>query len=410
MDSKSIGTDVVANSTAVDSSLTRRRVLLGAAGLSAAGLIGTSPPAHATPTVAGTHRANAALWEVARRNGIVFGSSTATWQLADSDYAALFDAQAEIVFTEDDLLWYRLKPTPDSPLDFSFGDQIADHVATNGQLLLAAHLVWDEGFGDGWPENYLWELDRADARSLLFGTAAAMVKHYRGRVAGWIAANEVTDPEGDKGFRTDVPWYATIGKSYVREVFELAHHHDPVATLLLNEFGFETTNQYGDDPLDRQRATLQVIDALLKTGTPVHALGIQAHLLADDFAHRFDPRQYRRFLDQVSDRGLDIVITELDVLDDGLPADVKVRDRAVADVYARYLDTVLCHPSVRSVITFGLSDRYTWLQEDYPRDDGAERRPLPYDSDLHRKPAYTALRTELAQARRRRPLWSSHRR
>jgi endo-1,4-beta-xylanase len=54
---------------------------------------------------------------------------------------------------------------------------------------------------------------------------------------------------------------------------------------------------------------------------------------------------------------------------------------------------------------FGLSDRYTWLQEDFPREDGAERRPLPYDSDLEKKRAYWELRESLRQARNRRALW-----
>ena len=75
----------------------------------------------------------------------------------------------------------------------------------------------------------------------------------------------------------------------------------------------------------------------------------------------------------------------MDVLDDGLPAAIGPRDRGVADIYADYLDTTLANPAVKSLITFGLSDRYTWLQEDYPREDGAARRPLPYDEDLQRQ-------------------------
>jgi endo-1,4-beta-xylanase len=95
----------------------------------------------------------------------------------------------------------------------------------------------------------------------------------------------------------------------------------------------------------------------------------------------------------------------MDVLDDGLPADVAVRDRGVADVYRRYLDVTLDHPAVKALITFGLSDRYTWLQEDLPREDGAARRPLPFDEDLQPKPAYHALAHSLRDAPWRRPLW-----
>jgi endo-1,4-beta-xylanase len=57
------------------------------------------------------------------------------------------------------------------------------------------------------------------------------------------------------------------------------------------------------------------------------------------------------------------------------------------------------------VITFGLSDRYTWLQEDFPRDDEAPRRPLPFDDKLRRKPAYDALHRRLASAAQRELLW-----
>jgi endo-1,4-beta-xylanase len=393
-------------------STTRRSVLAGAAGAVALGTVG--PAVFGTPAAAAacepTPGRPAKLWQLARRRGLVFGSASSTRLFGDADYLRLLDDQAEILFTEDDLLWYQLKPTPTSDLDFSYADRLVAHAAKRSQLVLAAHLVWDEGFGEGWTDDDLWGLDEAGARELLFGTATAMLDRYRGRVAGWIVANEVTDPEGEDGFRTDVPWYATIGRSYVREMFELARDRDPHATLVLNEFGFETVNEFGDDPRDRQVATLRVIDTLLDQGAPVDALGIQAHLLAPDFGVRFERRRYRRFLNEIADRGLSILITELDVLDDGLPADSRRRDAAVGDIYARYLETVLNHPAVKSVITFGLSDRYTWLQEDYPREDAAARRPLPFDAELRPKPAYRALRRALAGAPPRRPIWRRRRR
>ena len=114
---------------------------------------------------------------------------------------------------------------------------------------------------------------------------------------------------------------------------------------------------------------------------------------------------YRQFSSEVANRGLKILITELDVLDDGLPADSAERDAAVAETYRLYLDTALAEPAVAAVITFGLSDRYTWLQEDYPREDEEPRRPLPFDDELQPKPAYDALQGALASALPRDPLW-----
>jgi endo-1,4-beta-xylanase len=381
-----------------DSLVPRRSLLLGAAG--AAGLAVAGVPSG--PAAAG---AASPLWKVARERGIAFGSSIATWQF-DADYPALHAREAKLLFTEDDLLWYRLKPAPDAPLDFSYADQIIGFAEANRMRVFGAHLVWDEGFGEGWPADYLWSIDEARARELLFGTLTATVRRYRGRVDAWSVANEVTSPEGVRGFRTDVPWWATIGPSYVAEAFHLAHAADPRALLVINEFGFETVNEFGDEPEPRRRATLQVVDQLLRDGVPVHALGVQAHLLADRFAERFDARSYTRWLDRVADRGLDVLITELDVLDDGLPADVGPRDAAVADVYRRYLDVALSHRAVKAVMTFGLTDRYTWLQEDLPREDGAARRPLPFDEDLQPKPAYRAVARSLAGAPTRHPRWT----
>jgi len=357
------------------------------------------------PSAAASLRPERPLWREAWRRGIVFGSSTATWQISDKEYAHVFDRDAAMLFTEDDLLWYQLKPKPKADLDFSHGDDIVRFARRHDQLVFAAHLVWDEGFGEGWSDDDLWGLEKKEARRLLYGTIRREVRHYRGKVAAWVVANEVTDPEGRNGFRTDVPWWHTIGKDYIADSFHIAHEEDPKATLVLNEFGFETVNEYGDRASARRRATLQVIDALLDQKVPVHALGVQGHLLADHFHHRFHEDSYRAFLRDVADRGLKILITEMDVLDDGLPADRHIRDRKVADVYRRYLDVTLDEEAVKAVLMFGLSDRYTWLQEDYPREDGAARRPLLYNQRMSRKPAWHAVAHSLWHAPHRRPLW-----
>jgi endo-1,4-beta-xylanase len=390
----------------------RRGVLLGAG----AGLLG------AAAGVAPIDEAAAAggklatklppIWRAAGRKGILYGSSTATWQISDAAYADVFRRHAAILFTEDDLLWYRLKPTPDSPLDFTYSDQIIEFAEANHQLVLGAHLVWDEGFGEGWTDDDLWGLKEKAARKLLFGTLRKVMHRYQGRVAIWSVVNEAIVNGTDQGFhglRKDVPWFETIGPEYVAHAFHEAHEADPSACLMLNDFGYETVNQYGDKPIDKMRATLKVVDRLLHNKVPVHAFGIQAHLLADHFHHRFNPRQYRHFISELGDRGLKVLITEMDVLDDGLPKAPHRRDRMVADVYRRYLDVALDQPDIAAVISFGLSDRYTWLDEDYPRDDGAHRRPLAFSRSLRGKPAYHVIHDQLGHARRRWPTWESPR-
>lgn len=117
-----------------------------------------------------------------------------------------------------------------------------------------------------------------------------------------IVANEVLDA---LGLRTDVPWHATIGPSYVTESFHRAHEADSDATLVLNEFGYETDDGFAS-AVAKRAATLRLLDQLLDDDVPVHALGVQAHLHATNFAQAFEPDGYRRFLSEIADRGLKI--------------------------------------------------------------------------------------------------------
>ncbi|HLL50942.1 MAG TPA: endo-1,4-beta-xylanase [Thermomicrobiales bacterium] len=388
-----------------DDLLTRRSMLLRATGAAAVGLVGGArigAAQDATPQA--TPISRVPLWQTAWENGIVCGTSTTTWQLEDVDYTRLVEHEAAILFTEDDLLWWRLRPTPDTALDFQYADQFMAFAEEHRQLVFAAHLVWDEGFGEEWTENDLWGMDEETARRLILETIEQVVGRYRGRVAAWVVVNEAIDAHEEDGLRRDYPWYETIGPSYIEESFRAAHVADPDALLVLNEFGFETDDEF-DSASDKRAKALLLLDRLLAADVPVHALGVQAHLEAGNFAEKFDADAYQQFLAEVAARGLKILITELDVLDDGLPENIAERDAAVAEAYRIYLDTALAEPAVAAVMTFGLSDRYTWLQEDYPREDGAPRRPLPFDDELRPKPAYDALHGALASATPRDPLW-----
>ncbi|HEX2057527.1 MAG TPA: endo-1,4-beta-xylanase, partial [Actinomycetota bacterium] len=131
---------------------------------------------------------------------------------------------------------------------FEAGDAIVEKAKENRQLIFGAHLVWDEGLGEGWEEGELFELSEQEARQMLFaepgGTLVETVKRYANEdhVVGWIVVNEIVanGNEGERGMRTDYPWYQTIGREFVAESFHLARKYDPNATLVLNEFGFET--------------------------------------------------------------------------------------------------------------------------------------------------------------------------
>lgn len=92
----------------------------------------------------------------------------------------------------------------------------------------------------------------------------------------------------------------------------------------------------------------------------------------------------------VASLGLKIMITELDVSEKH-DLDVATRDQEIASVYEDFLSVMLEEPAVTTVITWGLSDRYTWLSKRPQMAHIEELRPLPLDAQMERKLAWNAI-------------------
>jgi endo-1,4-beta-xylanase len=220
---------------------------------------------------------------------------------------------------------------------------------------------------------------------------AEMTSRFHGRFFSWNAVNESIGPQEGRadGLRAKDPFMQIVGPRYIDLSFHAARAGDPTAFLAFNDYGYEADTPVAEA---RRRALLKLLDGLLDRKVPIDAVGLQSHLALSE---PFDQKVYRSFLNEVSARGLKILITELDVNDQTGPADVAARDQLVADRYARFLDVALDEKRVVELVTWGLSNRYTWLNPGYdPRFGRADKlpcRPLPFDHDFQPTPAYQAL-------------------
>jgi len=224
-------------------------------------------------------------------------------------------------------------------------------------------------------------------------------RHFAGRVQSWDVVNEailIASPRPDK-LRPHV-FLEKIGPEYLDIAYHTTREADPKALLVYNEFDIEMEKP---DQLEKRRVLFELIDGFKKRGVPLDAVGLQSHLFYEDMQH-FDEKAFSRFLDELASRGLEIMITELDCVDNGAPSDIAARDAAVASVYRRYLDVALAHQAVRTVITWGVSDRMSWIvsvgDPRTKRVDGQRPRPLPFDSDMQPKPVYWAMIDALKSA------------
>jgi endo-1,4-beta-xylanase len=139
-------------------------------------------------------------------------------------------------------------------------------------------------------------------------------------------------------------------------------------------------------------------------GIPIHAVGIQSHLQANG---PMPGAGLVSFVREAAKMGLEVYVTELDVNTHTLAGDAAAQDAAVAAVYKGYLGLLLPEPNVKAVLTWGITDAHTWLNQSRQpwalRSDGARQRPLPFDEDYAPTPAFFAMRDAIDEAVRRAP-------
>lgn len=335
---------------------------------------------------AGACRAQApyGLAEAAARAGVLFGAAVEPQALdGDPAFTDLVRRECASVTPENHMKWNVLRPAP-RRFDFHAADRLVEIARTSGLAVHGHALLWHEA-------NPAWlarELNPRTGVEILQEHIDTVVGRYAGAVRSWDVVNEAIERNDRRpdGLRRSI-WLEALGPDYIPMAFEAAHRADPAARLVFSDYGFE----YDDESwmVEKRGTTLERLAEWRRQGAPIHALGIQGHLLGDRPA-AFGAA-LRGFLRDVARLGLEIYVTELDVNDQNTPGDVRRRDETVAAIYGAFLRTVLDEPAVRMVTTWGLSDRYTSKTDMFPRRDGQPVRPLPFDRDLAPKPAQRAM-------------------
>ena len=384
-----VGSPLPSREGAGAGSLPRRGALAFPALLLGADANAQSQPPLAPPSGSGLHARAAS-------KGLVFGAALHTRHLAEPGFAETFAAECGLVVGEGEQQWHRVERRPGEP-DWAAPDSLATFAAGRDMLLRGHSLIWHQALPP-WTEALEDGAFAAafDQRIMQAGT------RYADRISSWDVVNEALRPEDGRadGLR-DTPLLRRLGPDWVARAFRLARQAMPGAVLVYNDFG---TEHAAPDARLKRRAVLRLLEGLRRDGVPVGAFGAQSHLTA---GRPFDAAEWRGFLGEVEALGLAILVSELDVNDRALPAAEAPRDAAVAELTRRFLDATLDCRAVRSVITWCLCDRHSWIRtgrEPYHRrTDAALPRPLPLDDALRRKPMWSAIATALDAAPPRAP-------
>jgi endo-1,4-beta-xylanase len=333
------------------------------------------------------------LRDLAAAKGLLFGSAAATYELKDADFTGLLPRETALLVPE-----YEMKRDVTEAVagayDFSGCDALMGFAQTHNMQMRGHPLVWHYA-NPSWLEAAVRA--KRDTR-LLTDYVSLLARRYRGRMHSYDVVNEALVPpdEGATGWRPCF-WLDAFGPAYLDLAFHATHDADPAALLVYNDAGCEQDTP-GNDRF--RKHTLEMLDGLLKRRVPVQGLGLQGHLSA--FGAKVDQPKLRAFLAEVAARGLAILITELDVDDENGPRDTAIRDQAVADEARRFLDVALDNSATRTVLTWGLSDRYLDPPQSWRlKISGWKDRRLPYDGNLRPKPFKSALAQAFQAARSR---------
>jgi endo-1,4-beta-xylanase len=296
----------------------------------------------------------------------------------DPAYAALIREQASIVVAENVMKWGPLRPTP-TTYNFDPADALVAFAERNHMKIRGHNLCWHRQL----PTWFASVSTPANARALLVAHIETVAGRYAGRMHSWDVVNEAIEPkDGRPDGRRLSPWLKLAGDDYIELAFQTARRADPQALLTYNDYGIENETP---EAAAKRAAVLMLLRRLRARRVPIDAVGIQSHIAAAPAAQSTDPKftygpGLVRFLRDLRDLDLQVFLTEMDVNDRALPPDLTGRDRAVAETYQRYLSTVLADPAVKAVLTWGITDRYTWLNGEDARADKLPERPLPFDS------------------------------
>ena len=362
--------------------IARRRFLyagLGASGalwLAGCGLRALKQPPALAPLLvdgAGSLKVHAA----ARKR--FYGCAVNVEALAnDPAYAELVKAQAGMIVAENAMKWAALRPA-EGRFAFEQADALVAFAEAHAMKVRGHCLCWHRQLPS-------WFADAAtveNARGLLLDHIRVVAGRYAGRLHSWDVVNEAVEVKDGRadGLR-DSPWLRLVGPDYIETAFRATRAADPEALLSYNDYGLE-----GEDAGSEKKrvAVLQLLRRLKARGVPIDAVGLQAHLMVGDAFGQ----GMMAFLAAVRELGLQVFVTELDVNDRMLPAETTARDAAVGRLYGDFVSLVMQEPALSLVLTWGITDRYTWLRD---RKDGLAERCLPFDGAGKPVAAFFAMR------------------
>jgi len=276
------------------------------------------------------------LNDVAKSRWLRFGTAINSKALSDTVYLNLIRHDCGSLVAENEHKIYVVQGAK-GPMQWDRPDAIVDFADRNGMAMRGHVLLWNR---DEFLPNWMPDagFDRASMATYLDQYFTDMTSRYQGRIDSWDVVNETIDP--GTGLPRETLFTNTVGPGVVDWAFRKARELMPETQLVYNDYMiWEPGNE------KHRTGILKLLEGFRNRNVPIDAFGIQSHLgtgdgdVMDDFP---DPqhREWRDFVDEIVGMSYDLILSEFDVNDTKITADIAKRDAQVAAYGGAFLEMI----------------------------------------------------------------------
>jgi endo-1,4-beta-xylanase len=318
--------------------------------------------------------------------GLRIGAQSDIGPLKDAGFAQLVRDNFNLLTPGNQLKWGYVHPKPDV-FAFDDADWMVQFAKTNGMLVHGHNLCWNYT-GNSWLDQVLTP---RNARQYLTEHIRTVAGRYRGQIDSWDVVNEPIAPWSRRsdGLYPGI-WLNLLGSEYIDIAFAATAEADPRALRVLNLHHVETSSP---DDVKNRKSAVALLRQLIQRRVPLQAVGLESHLTG---GVPLGGPDLANFIRDIREMGLEVLITECDVIDTQLSSDENTRDDEVAKCYGDYIKQVIPGTGIRSFIFFTPCDRFSWVNSprlkdpQFLRKDGKPQRPGLFDVRMKAKPAFRA--------------------
>jgi len=282
----------------------------------------------------------------------------------------------------------NMKPSYIAPsqgqYNFTTADNMVNAARASGFQVVGHTLLWHS-------QNAGWMTSANCTLANMKTYITAVVDHFKGKIYSWDVLNEVF-PDGvsatadwKTAMRSNNPWFASQGYSFVYEGFLAARQADPDAILYYNDYNLDNTGK-----ATMVRDMVAAVNQQYATAFPtanrklIEGIGMQSHHNTNVQASSI-----RNSIELFKALGVKISISELDVLAQGYSSALEGAGKPPAagnnltlqaTKYSDYMKLFLQYSNIiERVSLWGITDDKSW------RSAG---QPLLFDPNGKAKPAY----------------------